>query len=277
MRFAIPVLNYHSANIAGSDYATNDHVAFRTDLDLLTDAGWTIRPLHRLVEDTILGRAAPPPKAVALTFDDGTDFDFVDLVHPHHGPQRSLCNLLRDHRSAVGARQPDAHATAFVVVSPDARSELDRRSMIGARWWNDAWWQPAIASGLIGIANHSWDHNHPLVSESAPTGRARGTFASIDDFAAAEAEIARGAEYIRRVATNPAERLFAYPYGEANPFLAEEYFPEHGARIGVDAAFTSKCAPMTEASDRWRLPRLTCGQHWKSPDELRALLRGLAT
>ena len=105
------------------------------------------------------------------------------------------------------------HATAFVVVSPDARAELDLSSMIGARWLErTGWWQPAIASGLIGIANHSWDHNHPLVSESARTGRARGTFASIDDFAAAEAEIARGAEYIRRVATNPAERLFAYPH-----------------------------------------------------------------
>ena len=93
MRFSIPVLNYHSANIAGSDYATNDHVAFRTDLDMLTDAGWTIRPLHRLVEDTILGRAAPPSKAVALTFDDGTDFDFVERIAKQL-PMRMLGTLL---------------------------------------------------------------------------------------------------------------------------------------------------------------------------------------
>ena len=275
MSFAIPVLNYHASNISGSDYAANDHVALRTDLDLLADAGWTIWPLHRLVETCVLGSAAPAPKSIALTLDDGTDFDFVDLVHPHHGLQRSMCNILHDHLSADTARQPHLHATAFVVVSPEARSELDRKSMIGAQWWGDAWWQPAIASGLMGIANHSWDHNHPLVSSSPSSERARGTFASIDNFAAAEREVARAAEHIRRVAANPAEKLFAYPYGEANQYLAEEYFPLHGERIGVDAAFTSRGEPITESSDRWRLPRYTCGQHWKTPGELRGLLRDI--
>ncbi len=276
MPFAIPVLNYHGSNISGADYTSNDHEALRTDLGLLTGEGWTIRPLHRLVNECVLGRAAPAPRTLALTFDDGTDFDFVDLVHPRHGVQRSLCNILLDHRSADPARQPQLHATAFVVVSPDARFELDRRSMIGARWWNDDWWQPAIATGLIGIANHSWDHNHPLVSRAPAGGRARGTFASVDDFASAEEEIACAAEHIRRVAANPAQGLFAYPYGEANRYLAEEYFPLHAERIGVDAAFTSRGEPITEASDRWRLPRYTCGQHWKTSEELRALLRDIA-
>ena len=37
--------------------------------------------------------------------------------------------------------------------------------MIGAHWWNDAWWQPAIATGLIGIANHSWSRPAPATPE----------------------------------------------------------------------------------------------------------------
>jgi len=88
--------------------------------------------------------------------------------------------------------------------------------------------------------------------------------------------IGRAAERIRRVAANPAQRLFAYPYGEANRYLVDEYFPLHGERIGVDAAFTSGGEPITETSNRWRLPRYTCGQHWKTPDELGALLRDIA-
>jgi peptidoglycan/xylan/chitin deacetylase (PgdA/CDA1 family) len=269
------VLNYHGANIAGADYASNDHAALQEDLDRLTDAGWRVAPLPELVRTCVLGRSAPAPKTLALTFDDGTDFDFVDLVHPVHGPQRSLYNILRGHGSRAGLRQPSLHATAFVVVSPADRAELDRRSMIGAGWWNDDWWQPAIASGLMGIANHSWDHNHPLSTGSPADGRRRGTFDSIADFARAEGEIARAADHLRRVAANPAQSLFAYPYGDANAYLAEEYFPVHGIRIGVDAAFTSAGLPITESSERWRLPRYTCGQHWTTPGELDALLRDI--
>ena len=95
-------------------------------------------------------------------------------------------------------------------------------------------------------------------------------------FHAAEQEIAVAAEYIRRTAANPSQRLFAYPYGEAGRYLVDEYFPAHAARIGVDAAFTTAGEPITEASDRWRLPRYTCGQHWTTPEELRALLHDIA-
>jgi len=276
MGFAIPVLNYHSTNISGNGYGTNDHVALRTDLTLLSDAGWTVRPLHELVETAVLARSAPARKTAALSFDDGTDFDFVDLVHPAFGLQRSMCNVLRDHRDAAGARQPHLHATAFVIVSPDARAELDRKSMIGAHWWNDDWWRPATATGLVGIANHSWDHNHPLASPPGSSRRARGTFMSVDEFTVAEEEIAMAAEYIRRTAANASQRLFAYPYGESNRYLVDEYFPANAARIGVDAAFTTGGEPVTEASSRWCLPRYTCGQHWTTPEELRALLRDIA-
>jgi hypothetical protein len=275
MGFIIPVLTYHSSNISGNTYATNDHVAFRTDLELVVAAGWTICPLSELVESSVLGGAEPPMKAIGLSFDDGTDFDFFDLEHPIHGLQRSMYNILRDYQLVRAGRTPPLHATSFVVVSPEARAELDR-TMIGAKWYNDHWWQAATASGLLGIANHSWDHNHDAISWLPADGRARGTFDSIDNFAAAESEIARATAFIRETAPNAAASLFAYPYGRSNRYLVDEYFPLHHKRIGVDAAFVGQGEPITEASSRWALPRYTCGDHWKSSDELSVLLRAVA-
>ena len=38
------------------------------------------------------------------------------------------------------------------------------------------------------------------------------------------------------------------------------------------AAFGDGATPITLDSDRWNLPRYICGHHWKSADELRAIL-----
>jgi hypothetical protein len=105
---------------------------------------------------------------------------------------------------------------------------------------------------------------------------ARGTFQSVATFDAAEAEIAQAAARLREVAPNPGDALFAYPYGEATDYLVQEYFPRHHVRIGVTAAFATAGAPVTEGSDRWRMPRYVCGDHWKSPGELARLLRDVA-
>ncbi|MBK6395607.1 MAG: hypothetical protein IPF73_13700 [Betaproteobacteria bacterium] len=102
-------------------------------------------------------------RALAITFDDGTDFDWRDLPHPVHGLQRSLHNCLADFRAA-GPRAREAHATSFVVVSREAREHLDRVGLAGRGWWTDAWWSTAAASGHAAIASHSWDHNHDLAA-----------------------------------------------------------------------------------------------------------------
>src|SRR6185312_11590224 len=92
----VPVLTYHAVNIAGNDYANNDHVAFAADLRLITDLGLRIVPLHWVV-DQLLGTADRDlSRCVALSCDDGSDFDFFDLVYPTHGPQRSLFNCMTD-------------------------------------------------------------------------------------------------------------------------------------------------------------------------------------
>src|SRR6187455_2343527 len=214
----LPILTYHGVNVAGNDYATNDHVALASDLDTVDRLGWRIVPLPAAIARWLAGDPAwaGGERTLAITFDDGTDFDWRDLPHPAHGTQRSL----------------------FVGLA-------DRG------WWSDAWWRDAVASGHAAVASHSWDHNHDLAEHLMGRPRATGTFRTIDRFDLAEDEIARASAHLKRVAPNPGDRLFAYPYGETNDYLVRDYFPSEHERIGVDAAFADGARPMTGDADRW--------------------------
>jgi hypothetical protein len=158
----VPVLAYHAVNIAGNEYATNDHVAFAADLRLIDDLGLRIVPLHWVVDQVIGAADRDLTGCVALTCDDGSAFDFHDLDHPTHGPQRSLFNCLQDFIAERGAQaQPDLHLTSFVIASPEARERMDQACLAGLGWMGEDWWREANESGLMAIENHSWDHNHP--------------------------------------------------------------------------------------------------------------------
>jgi peptidoglycan/xylan/chitin deacetylase (PgdA/CDA1 family) len=270
----LPILTYHGVNVAGNDYATNDHVALASDLDTVDRLGWRIVPLPAAIARWLAGDPswAGGERTLAITFDDGTDFDWRDLPHPAHGTQRSLFNTLADFRNALAGGRA-AHATTFVVVSRETREHIDRVGLADRGWWSDTWWRDAVASGYAAVASHSWDHNHDLAEHLMGRPRATGTFRSIDRFELAEDEIARASAHLKRVAPNPGDRLFAYPYGETNDYLVREYFPSEHARIGVDAAFGDGARPMTGEADRWALPRYVCGRDWRSPEGLAALLR----
>ena len=272
----VPVLTYHSMRIDGNDYASNDHVAFSEDLRTIGALGFGVVSLADLVTRLSAEAAASKAmeKCVGLAFDDGPDFDFYDLPHPSWGMQRSMLGIMADAASAPHpAKLPAVHATSFVIVSPDARRALDRACMIGRDWWRDEWWAKAVRTGLLAIGNHSWDHNHPTLPGNDSGVRSKGTFTVVDDFRAAEYQIAQAAELLRAKAPNAGAGLFAYPYGEANDYLVREYFPLHGARLGIRAAFTSDPRPVTEGSDRWRLGRYVFGRDWGSSDELVRILR----
>ena len=270
-----PILTYHALNIDGNDYFGNDHVAFREDLRLLTTLGWRIIPVTTLVQFLARPDATWPDKCVAITFDDGTNFDYEDLPHPVAGLQRSMLNIMRDFVTANPGMQPTMHATSFVIASRDARNMLDQTCVLGRSWWGDEWWRPAVDSGFMHIANHSWDHCHDSLSRIAQRDQVKGTFFGVDTLADADAQIKAAVTLIAQIAPNPGMRLFAFPYGQANRYLLEEYLPQQfaGASGFVRAAFSTEPAPVARDTNRWWMPRFVCGHHWKSSGELESILR----
>ena len=270
----IPVLTYHALNITGNDYATNDHVSFASDLELISRLGWKIRPLHRIVDSLFGSGEALPEKTIALTFDDATDFDYHDLPHPVAGTQRSMLNIMRDFADRNPGAQPGLHATSFVIASPEARVIMDRLRVFDLGWMNDNWWPHAAESGLMGIANHSWDHNNDALPVVAQRNQEKGNFFCIDTEPDADAQIREAARFIAKHAPNPSVALFGYPYGHVNEFLSKDYLPRQAMSPApfVKAAFGTEAGMMTAASDRWNLPRYVCGWHWKSSGELERIL-----
>lgn len=270
----VPILTYHGVNIAGNDYATNDHVAFAADLDAIHALGLTIVPLAWVV-DQMLGRASRDlTRCVALTCDDGSNFDYHDLDHPTHGRQKSFYNALLDFRARHGAAaQPHLHLTSFVIAQPQAREAMDRTCLVGRDWMREDWWRAAQGSGLVAIENHSWDHNHPCLPSPGPAGLARGDFHDVADEAKAEYEIAQAQDYIAARVAPHRPSLFCYPFGHVNDFLRADWLPRRGPALGLEAAFGDGAQPATVDTDRWNVPRYICGWHWKSPEALEAILR----
>lgn len=269
----IPVLAYHGNNISDNRYAGNDHVALAEDLAALHDAGWRVIHLDRVL-DWHQGRLddGAVTRCVALTFDDGSDFDFRDIDHPSCGPQRSLFNVLRD---AAGASGETVTAASFVIASANAREQLDRHCLVGRGWWNDDWWAEANASGVLTIESHGWDHLHPVLDEVAQRDGRAGDFRAVDSFEDCDQQLRASAERIRSLAGGRAPRYFAFPWGQASDYLVQRYLPEHRAAHGYRAAFTTRPAPVTRTDDRWRLPRYVCGEAWREPGDLLDLLERL--
>jgi peptidoglycan/xylan/chitin deacetylase (PgdA/CDA1 family) len=264
----LAVLTYHSMRVHGNEARDNDLVAFSEDVRRLARGGWRVVPLRAAIDDWLLGRGPPDSRQVALTCDDGCDFDFHDLHHPTWGPQRSLLNRARD----AAAEGVPAHVTTFAIVSPAARESLDRTRMIGRGWWNEDWWREAAASGLMHVASHSWDHNHEALPEALALTPSRGTFTTIDNERLADLEIRVAQDYLRRVAPNPGDALFAYPYGKGNRYLVETYLPAKGAGMGLVAAFADAPGLVTASCNRWNLPRYVHGRDWETSAQLEALL-----
>lgn len=271
------ILTYHSHNISGADYGTNDHVALALDLELIAQLGIRIAPL-REIAGRLVGDHERPERLVGLSFDDGPVFDFEDFIHPKFGPQRGFFNILRDFRARHGrGPQPTLHATSFVIASPDARAAMERAEDCGypflSGWLGDHWWREAASSGLMDIGNHSWDHVHHAVERIAIDSGVRDDFTQVSSHHEADREIRTAGQFIRERTGSPCD-LFAYPYGHASEFLVAEYFPAHQHEHGMVAAFGAMGGAVEGGVSRWNIPRLVCGHHWKSPDELRALLQG---
>lgn len=192
----VPILTWHAMSVGGSDYGNNQHIAFRDDLETIQRLGLRVLPLKTIAFAIRNNELASLHGVVGLSFDDGSDFDFLDLPHPYWGAQRSMTNIMADFRARHGASsQPELNATSFAIVSPEARRELDGACMIGCGWWNDDWWACAEATGLLDVESHSWDHNHGSMKQTASTV-ARSGFA-ITSLTEAQAEIAQASRYLQ--------------------------------------------------------------------------------
>lgn len=265
-----PVLLYHSQNVAGNDYASNDHVALANDLITIHQAGFRIIPLAWLVEWLLGERRLDDENYVCLCFDDGVDADVRDLEYPGFGLQRGFLNIMRDFVTSFGPdAQPHLHATSFVIASPQARAVMDEHSLFGRHWMNEHWWRQAVADPLMSIANHGWDHEHPDLAHIGADPA--GDFFGIDTREKADQQILVAGEYIAAATGGHWPDLFAYPYGHVNDFLTTKYFPaDHHHR--VKAAFTTEPRPVAPDSDPWQLGRYVCGRDWRSKTGLRAIL-----
>lgn len=274
----LAVLLYHGMNIHGDSYGDNDHVAFERDLVHLVDNGFKIIPAALLV-DFLRGKSVPKylrgKKAVVITCDDGSDYDYVDLVHETCGAQYSFFSIMqhvwRKNKGLFSAfsKYVRPHMTSFVIASPWARQVLDKTCMVGKGRWNDSWWDEAVASGYMHIGNHSWDHLSETLPYVSQREQVKGSFLTIDSWDDACAQVEQAERYIRALAPNPADRLFAYPYGHVSPFLRNEYFPaEANAKdMGVTAAFSTEPEYVTLQTNIFDIPRFVCGADWRSIEE----------
>ncbi len=273
----IPVLTWHGYNVFGNTYETNDLIAFRNDLETIVEAGFAIVSLHNVARWVIgehdFSSLAKP--VVALTCDDGTDYDWRDTSHPEHGMQTAFATTLRTFRT----RHPsyaEANLTSFVITSPSARAQIARGAMNSQNALNDDWWAAAVASGLIEIESHGWDHNHPAVSPVVQRVQRKGDFFAIDTFADCDVHVRASANFIEsRAGRRPA--LFAYPWTQASDYMRFEYMPKHAATHGAISAFGGPSDYIRRDSDHWYLPRFVFGPDWKSKESLLNILRGSFT
>ena len=271
----IPILTYHSMNVGANSYAGNDHLAFKSDLATVSELGFRIIPLSQVVDwhQGLLTNEIPA-RPIAITFDDGSWFDYYDLDHPTCGVQRSMFNILRDFQDKTDKAQP-VHASSFVISSPTARSSLDKSCMIGRGWWGDEWWADAAASGIMSVECHSWDHVHPELSSVAQQDQIKGDFSRIQSFADCEIQFTQAGDYIGEQLAGRRPVFFAYPWGMASDYVVEQYLPNFRARHQFRAAFSIEPMAVSKSDNIWFLPRLVCGRDWQSPEGLKALLESL--
>ena len=271
------VLTYHSQNCGGYDYSTNDHYAFQQDLQAVYEHGLPVVSLKEVAVN--ISRGTPeqlPRRFVAFSCDDGSLLDWFDYQHPQFGWQRSFANILREHMSTHGLRG-NGLLTAFVIASATARAAIDLGCYAGAPLSADDWWPEAVREGLIDIENHSWDHVHPVLPAGMVPPGAAGNFYSINDYNNADIQLRAASQFItERVAgTGHVVSLFAYPYGHAGEFLAESYLPRYQSEHGIVGAFTTEQNFVDATTQAFKIPRMVCGDAWRTAEQFAVLLQRL--
>lgn len=272
--FQIPVLCYHSWTASGPDYLGNDHVALERDLKTLASLGYEIIPIPSLVR--LLKGQEPIPdlavrKLVGITFDDGMMYDYHSGALENGNDIKSFNTILRESQDIIAQATPGPRGVSFVIASPECRAVLGGPE----QHFNDTWWQACAAEGVIGLANHSWDHVHEAMDNVRQQDNRKGSFFEIKSFEDAEAQIAEANAFIMERTGGRSLSVFGYPFGHVPDYLRDEYFPTHARRIGLSAAFSTAGTAVCETSNVWDIPRYVCGEHWKTPEDFSNLLTSL--
>lgn len=273
--YRIPVLCYHSGAIFGTRYGLNDHVCLADDLKTLANRGYKVLPAPDLV-DLLAGRipleAISGEKLVSLTFDDGRNFDYYDYQGSEWGTVKSFHSIVKESTKFLPQFSAGPRAVSFVIASPEARKILDVTCGDGNDEWQDSWWRECAEEGILGIANHSWDHVHDTLPVVRQKDNLKGSFYEINTFEDAERQIVDAQRYIDQVTGNRSVPVFGYPYGHVSSYLRDEYFPAHGARIGLKGGFNTIGRAVRPGDNVWDIPRLVCGANWKTPQEFEQML-----
>ncbi|MFP2908385.1 hypothetical protein ACLESD_25700 [Pyxidicoccus sp. 3LFB2] len=188
---AVPILLYHSSAAGDSRARTDDPAtdgcsyervaakALRADLEELHAQGFTIVPVRWIAEWALGLRdgSTLPAKVVGITIDDGYNLDWWSDQPPRYpswcNEARSIREVLVEFKAAHGDLPGySPHVSSFVIASPVARQKI---STAGApphqyQYATDDWWAAAQSSGLMGIYNHSADHDGDYINTWLPDG-----------------------------------------------------------------------------------------------------------
>jgi len=301
------VLAYHSwFKIPPCGYLTNSGTALEQDLEIIAQMGFSIVPLHYIVEWAIGERdgSSLPDKIVGITFDDGINLDWEDLAGQPCGYLKSFRTILQE----FSKRHPEQQwlqASSFVIASPTIRKILAdfieaSGILVGYPnlYMSDSWWAEAEMSGLIKIYNHSLDHDHSAITQKMwdpqmnvymPTsGYATGDWVGRDEwyrnnnYAALSRAVVNAGRYIKsKIGVWP--DLFATPYNNSNSYLEEVFWPLYQSEHKTIGCFVGSISSdlsgnyISRKSNRWKLPRFAHGTNWRAPEEFINVLQGALT
>ncbi|MFP2905827.1 polysaccharide deacetylase family protein [Pyxidicoccus sp. 3LFB2] len=285
----VPVLYYHSHQAGGAGapctYANTAAIALEQDLRTIHAAGFTVVPLYWIAEWArgLRDGSTLPNKVVAISFDDGADYDWVDWAHPYCGPLKSFKRILQEFKASTpGLPWYSPHAASFVIASPVARRVMSYRTGLPL---SDGWWAEAQNSGLIEIYNHSADHDNSHITGSywdydlntlIPVMGAPGmdNFYRMTTDAQAHTEVVSAAAYIRG-RTGAWPDLFAYPNGRGAPgSYIHTWMLGNFSRHQTLAAFCGDDAYVSRNSPQYCMPRFGHPSAWPNIWSLQTILLG---
>ncbi|PTL85002.1 polysaccharide deacetylase family protein [Vitiosangium sp. GDMCC 1.1324] len=285
----VPVLYYHSHQTGGAGipctYANTAAIALEQDLQTIRAAGFTVVPLYWVAEWArgLRDGSTLPNKVVAISFDDGADYDWVDWAHPNCGTLKSFRRVLQEFKANTpGLPWYSPHASSFVIASPVARSVMSYATGLPMGDW---WWAEAQNSGIMEVYNHSTDHDNSHIQGSywdyalstyIPVMGAPGrdNFYRMTSDAQAFTEVASAAAYIQgKIGVWP--DLFAYPNGLGAPgSFIHNWMLGHVGQHQTLAAFCANNAYVSRNSPPYCMPRFGHPSAWPNIWSLQTILLG---